>query len=77
MLPVAGAIFTSRAPKSICGRRAQGAWRGRIFLSSKTIQGGVLNTEIAMEMASEQGLEVASVLIHDDVAVDKDDNRQQ
>lgn len=71
-----GAIFTSPTPNQYVAAAHRVNGGAGILFVVKNYMGGVLNTEVAMELATEQGLEVASVLIHDDVAVDKDTNRR-
>lgn len=71
-----GAIFTSPTPyQYLAATRAVQGGAGVLYVV-KNYMGGVLNTEMAIEMAVEEGIEVASVLIHDDVAVDQDANRR-
>ncbi|MEX1018311.1 MAG: dihydroxyacetone kinase subunit DhaK [Litorilinea sp.] len=71
-----GAIFTSPTPDQYLAalRKVYGD-AGALFVV-KNFMGGVLNTEIAMELAAETGYDVASVLIHDDVALDDVNNRR-
>lgn len=71
-----GAIFTSPTPyQYLAATRAVQGGAGVLYVV-KNYMGGVLNMEMAMEMAAEEGIEVASVLIHDDVAIDLDANRR-
>lgn len=71
-----GAIFTSPTPDQyLAALRAVYGGQGALFVV-KNFTGGVLNTEMAMELAVDSGYEVASVLIHDDVAVEKTANRR-
>ena len=71
-----GAIFTSPTPyQYLAATRAVYSGAGVLYVV-KNYMGGVLNMEMAMEMASDEGIKVASVLIHDDVAVDQDANRR-
>ena len=63
-------------PTSIWPRtRAVYGDAGAIFIV-KNYTGGVLNTEIALELAQSEGFEVASVLVNDDVAVERSTNRR-
>jgi len=72
----AGAIFTSPTPDQyLAATRAVYGDAGAIFIV-KNYTGGVLNTEIALELAQSEGFEVASVLVNDDVAVEKSTNRR-
>jgi dihydroxyacetone kinase-like protein len=71
-----GAIFTSPTPyQYLAATRAVHSGAGVLYVV-KNYMGGVLNMEMAIEMASDEGIKVASVLIHDDVAVDQDANRR-
>ncbi len=71
-----GAIFTSPVPPQYLAA-AQVVHGGEgIFFVVKNYTGGVLNTGLAMEMIADEGIKVASVLIHDDVAVEHDVNRR-
>ncbi len=71
-----GAIFTSPTPyQYLAATRAASGGAGILFVM-KNYMGGVLNMEMAMEMVAEEGFEVASVLIHDDIAVEQDANRR-
>ncbi len=71
-----GAVFTSPTPDQyLAAVRATERGAGALFII-KNYMGGVLNTEMAMELAQEQGVKVRSVLVHDDVAVDDEANRR-
>ncbi len=71
-----GPIFTSPTPTQyLAATKAVHGGAGVLFIV-KNYTGGVLNTEMAIELVAEEGIEVASVLIHDDVAVDRDLNRR-
>ena len=48
---------------------------GALFVK-KNFTGGALNMEMAMEWLLDEGYDVDSVLIHDDVAVDESENRR-
>ena len=64
-----GAVFTSPTPDQIyeCTRRVAGG-SGVVHIV-KNYTGDVLNFEMAAELAQGDGLEVASVVVDDDVAV--------
>ncbi len=75
---IPGDIFTSPTPDQYLaaidalngGQGGQGAQGGQgVVLIVKNYAGGVLNTEMAMEMATEAGIPIAAVLVSDDVAV--------
>ncbi|MCB0186429.1 MAG: dihydroxyacetone kinase subunit DhaK [Caldilineaceae bacterium] len=69
-----GAIFTSPTPiQYIAATKAVHSGAGVLYIV-KNYMGGVLNTDMAIELAGEEGIAVASVLVHDDVAVDRDTN---
>ncbi len=71
-----GAIFTSPTPDQyLAATRAVYGGAGALYIV-KNYTGGVLNTAIAQELAEEEGYTIASVLVHDDVAVDQTDNRR-
>ncbi|MGH3720287.1 MAG: dihydroxyacetone kinase subunit DhaK [Pseudonocardiaceae bacterium] len=64
-----GEVFTSPVPDQILqATRAIDAGAGVVHIV-KNYTGDVLNFEMAAELAAESGLEVASVVINDDVAV--------
>lgn len=71
-----GAIFTSPTPDQyLAATRAVYGGAGALYIV-KNYMGGVLNTAMAQELALEEGFTVASVLVHDDVAVEQLDNRR-
>src|SRR5262249_15898381 len=66
-----GKIFTSPTPDQyLAATHAVHSGAGVLYVV-KNYMGGVLNIEMAMEIVADEGVPVASVLIHDDVAVDK------
>ncbi len=71
-----GPVFTSPTPDQyLASTRAVYGGVGALYVV-KNYGGGVLNTEVALELARAEGFEVASVLIHDDVSIDRPDNRR-
>lgn len=71
-----GAIFTSPTPDQyLAAIRTVYGKAGALFVV-KNYMGGVLNTEMALELAREEGYEIATVLVNDDVAVERADNRR-
>ncbi len=67
---VAGAVFTSPTPDQIYEAiKAVDAGKG-VLLVVKNYTGDVLNFEMAAEMAEADGIEVAQVVVNDDVAVE-------
>lgn len=64
-----GDIFTSPTPDQyLAAIQATYGGRGVIFVV-KNYAGGVLNTEVAIELAAEKGLAIEPVLVRDDVAI--------
>ena len=71
-----GKIFTSPTPDQyVAATHAVHGGAGALYVI-KNYTGGRLNMEMAIEMAQEDGIEITSVLINDDVAVDKNVNRR-
>lgn len=67
---VAGEVFTSPTPDQIlAGIRAAHHGAG-VLLVIKNYTGDVMNFEIAKDLAAEEGIETASVIVNDDVAVE-------
>jgi phosphoenolpyruvate---glycerone phosphotransferase subunit DhaK len=65
----AGQIFTSPVPdQMVAATKAVSAGAGVLHIV-KNYTGDVLNFQMAAEMASDEGIEVASVVVNDDVAV--------
>ena len=66
---VAGAVFTSPTPDKIFeGIKAVATNQG-VLCIVKNYTGDVLNFEMAMDMASDEDIKVAHVVVNDDVAV--------
>ena len=71
-----GAVFTSPTPDQyLAATRAVYGGAGALYVI-KNFAGGVLNSEMAVELAQAEGYAVNSVLIHDDVAVSQVENRR-
>ncbi|CAM3245507.1 dihydroxyacetone kinase subunit DhaK [Sporolactobacillus spathodeae] len=67
---VAGAIFTSPTPDQIY-EAIKAVDRGKgVLLVIKNYSGDVMNFDMAKEMAEMEGIQVASVVVNDDVAVE-------
>jgi phosphoenolpyruvate---glycerone phosphotransferase subunit DhaK len=65
-----GAVFTSPTPDQILeAARAVNGGRGVLFIV-KNYTGDIMNFEMAAELAAMEGIEVQSVVIDDDVAVE-------
>ena len=71
-----GEVFTSPTPDQyLAATRAVASNAGALYVV-KNYTGGVFNTDMAMEMAQEEGFKIAAVLVNDDVAVERVDNRR-
>ena len=67
---IAGAVFTSPTPDQIL-EAIRGADQGAgVFLIIKNYSGDIMNFEMAQELAEMEGIEVASVVVDDDIAVE-------
>ncbi len=64
-----GEVFTSPVPEQMLGAIKATAGQGGALLVVKNYTGDVMNFELAAELAAAEGLEVQSVVIGDDVAV--------
>lgn len=66
----AGEIFTSPTPDQILAAAIRVDTGAGVLFVVKNYTGDLLNFEMAAELAREQGIEVASVIVADDVAVE-------
>lgn len=66
----AGEIFTSPTPDQILAAATMVNTGAGVLFVVKNYTGDLLNFEMAAELAREQGIEVASVVVADDVAVE-------
>ena len=66
---VAGAVFTSPTPDKIFAGIEAVATDAGVLCIVKNYTGDVLNFEMAMDMAADEGIKVAHVVVNDDVAV--------
>lgn len=66
---VAGAVFTSPTPDKIFEGIKSVATSQGVLCIVKNYTGDVLNFEMAMDMASDEDIKVAHVVVNDDVAV--------
>lgn len=65
-----GEVFTSPVPdQMLAAAKAVDSGAGVVFIV-KNYTGDVMNFELAAELAAEEGLEVRTVLVNDDVAVE-------
>ncbi|MGW9113917.1 dihydroxyacetone kinase subunit DhaK [Microbacterium sp. NPDC055683] len=67
---VAGEVFTSPTPEPILAATTAADAGGGVLHIVKNYTGDVMNFEMAAELAEASGTRVASVLVHDDVAVE-------
>ncbi|KXG76965.1 PTS-dependent dihydroxyacetone kinase, dihydroxyacetone-binding subunit DhaK [Fervidicola ferrireducens] len=67
---VAGAVFTSPTPDQIFEAIKAVDGGAGVLLIIKNYTGDVMNFEMAGDMARDEGIEVASVIVNDDVAVE-------
>lgn len=67
---VAGAVFTSPTPDQIFEAIKAVDGGAGVLLVIKNYTGDVMNFEMAGEMAEAEGIEVAKVIVNDDVAVE-------
>lgn len=71
-----GDIFTSPTPDQyLAAIQATYGGQGVLFVV-KNYAGGVLNTEVAIELAGESGIPIEAVLVRDDVAVPEPSRRR-
>ena len=67
---VAGAVFTSPTPDQVLEAIRAADEGAGVFLVIKNYSGDVMNFEMAQELAEMEGIEVASVVVDDDIAVE-------
>ncbi|MEU9078497.1 dihydroxyacetone kinase subunit DhaK [Kitasatospora sp. NPDC048538] len=65
-----GEVFTSPVPDQVLAAAKAVENGGGVVLVVKNYTGDVMNFELAAELAAEEGLEVRTVLVDDDVAVE-------
>lgn len=70
---VAGEVFTSPTPDQLLEAVKAVDGGSGVFLIIKNYTGDVLNFEMAAELAEAEGIQVESVIINDDVAVEDSD----
>jgi dihydroxyacetone kinase-like protein len=71
-----GAIFTSPTPDQILAATQAAHGGAGALLIVKNYGGDVMNFEIAAELAQAEGIEVATVLVADDVAIEAPTDRR-
>ena len=67
---IAGAVFTSPTPDQILEAIKAADQGAGVFLVVKNYSGDIMNFEMAQELAEMEGIEVASVVVDDDIAVE-------
>lgn len=67
---VCGEVFTSPTPDQILEAIKVAEEGAGVFLVIKNYSGDIMNFEMAQELAEMEGIEVASVVVDDDVAVE-------
>jgi len=68
-----GAVFVSPAPDEVVAATQAVAGAGGVLYVVKNYTGDVLNFRLAAEQAQDAGIETATVVVADDVALDADD----
>ena len=67
---IAGAVFTSPTPDQILEAIKEADQGAGVFMVVKNYSGDIMNFEMAQELAEIEGIEVASVVVDDDIAVE-------
>ncbi len=67
---IAGAVFTSPTPDQILKAIKEADQGAGVFMVVKNYSGDIMNFEMAQELAEMEGIEVASVVVDDDIAVE-------
>lgn len=67
---IAGAVFTSPTPNQILEAIKEADQGAGVFMVVKNYSGDIMNFEMAQELAEMEGIEVASVVVDDDIAVE-------
>ena len=67
---IAGAVFTSPTPDQILEAIKEADQGAGVFMVGKNYSGDIMNFEMAQELAEMEGIEVASVVVDDDIAVE-------
>ena len=67
---IAGAVFTSPTPDQILEAIKSADQGAGVFMVVKNYSGDIMNFEMAQELAEMEGIEVASVVVDDDIAVE-------
>ena len=67
---ICGAVFTSPTPDQILEAIKVADEGAGVFMVIKNYSGDIMNFEIAQELAEMEGIDVASVVVDDDIAVE-------
>ena len=67
---IAGAVFTSPTSDQILEAIKEADQGAGVFMVVKNYSGDIMNFEMAQELAEMEGIEVASVVVDDDIAVE-------
>ncbi len=67
---ICGAVFTSPTPDQILEAIKAADEGAGVFMIIKNYSGDIMNFEIAQELAEMEGIDVASVVVDDDIAVE-------
>lgn len=67
---VCGAVFTSPTPDKVLEAIKEADEGAGVFMVIKNYSGDIMNFEMAQDMAEMEGIEVASVVVDDDIAVE-------
>ncbi|MGT2933299.1 dihydroxyacetone kinase subunit DhaK [Streptococcus catagoni] len=67
---ICGAVFTSPTPDQILEAIKAADEGAGVFMVIKNYSGDIMNFEMAQEMAEMEGIEVSSVVVDDDIAVE-------
>lgn len=67
---VCGAVFTSPTPDQVLETIKEADEGAGVFMVIKNYSGDIMNFEMAQDMAEMEGIEVASVVVDDDIAVE-------
>lgn len=67
---ICGAVFTSPTPDQVLQAIKEADEGEGVFMVIKNYSGDIMNFEMAQDMAEMEGIEVASVVVDDDIAVE-------
>ncbi|WP_455447217.1 dihydroxyacetone kinase subunit DhaK [Streptococcus salivarius] len=67
---IAGAVFTSPTPDQILEAIKEADQGAGVFMVVKNYSGDIMNFEMAQELTEMEGIDVASIVVDDDIAVE-------